>query len=274
MKYAYIDESGVSIHERVLVVAGVLVDADSQWKSAAEHLDLLVEEFVPVEHRNGFIFHATELFHRSGPIAKDRAHEALEAILKLPAQLGLAVAFGYVRKLPLPELPSGLPQKIRRKQVSIDIGINHSVAFCLCTIGVERYMKEDTHPDEIATLIVENNTDTQRDIKSAYNAMKGKNLKSERERFIWDFLRRRHPESLPIRRVIDVPHMVQKHEASLLQIADACAMVIRHCLEERTNAQPFINALSIGQPTKIHDNGRFIAHDRPAGYNILTFSRP
>lgn len=65
VRFVYVDESGISVNENTLVVAGVIIDADSQWSRVAQHLDQLVNEFVPHGQRNGFIFHATEFF--TGP---------------------------------------------------------------------------------------------------------------------------------------------------------------------------------------------------------------
>jgi hypothetical protein len=274
VKYAYIDESGISVHEPILVVAGVVVDADTQWRRVAEHLDLLIKEFVPEKDRDGFIFHSTKLFHKSSPVPATHSHEALKALLAIPSKFKLSVVFGYIRKLPSQEWPPGTPQREMRERARTQIGLYHSITFSMCALGVERLMREDTHADEIATLVVENNTDTARDVKTAYNAMKGRNLESERERKTFEFLAKKQPELLPIRQIIDVPHMVQKHEASLLQIADACAMVIRHCLEERADAQPFIDVLSVGKPEKIHNDGLFKRNGMPAGYGIITFSTP
>jgi hypothetical protein len=66
----------------------------------------------------------------------------------------------------------------------------------------------------------------------------------------------------------------QKQDAPLLQIADACAMVIRHCLEERVGAQTFINVLSNGESEKVHMFGTMIDPEFPGGFNILTFITP
>jgi hypothetical protein len=135
-------------------------------------------------------------------------------------------------------------------------------------------MAEDAPSNEIATMVVENNTDTRSAINVAYDAMKGQNLQNTEARNTWDFISIRHPELLPISKIIDVPHFVLKRGAPLIQIADACAMTIRHCLEGREDALPFIEALSVEKPGKIHMSGRFLANASSAGYNILTYSKP
>lgn len=271
VKYAYFDESGISVNERVLVVAGVIIDADSQWRSVSEHLEKLVREFVPPNRQGNFVFHGKDLFHKTGDIEAARSHEALMAILKMPSQFGLAISYGFFRKFRVRELPMDASQKMKRHRATQDAQIHHSLTFAFCAVGVERFMREDTPKDEVATLIAENNTVTQRHVKLAFNAMKGRNLSAPDECRIYDFISIEAARHLPIRRITDVPHMVSKHESSLLQIADACAMTIRYCLEGRSDANAFIDALSLNQPERIHDDGQFLDEEFPGGYNLLTY---
>ena len=65
MRLIYVDEAGISsiTQEPFLVVAGVIVDADKQFKSVQAYLDELVEKHIPKDRRDGFAFHAMELFH-------------------------------------------------------------------------------------------------------------------------------------------------------------------------------------------------------------------
>lgn len=271
VQYAYFDESGISVNERVLVVAGVIIDADSHWISVSEHLEELVREFVTPARQENFVFHGKDLFHKTGDIEAARSHEALMAILKMPARFGLAVSYGFFRKFRARELAHDASQKMKRDRATQDAQIQHSLTFCLCAVGVERFMQEDTPKNEVATIVAENNTVTQRDVKRAFNAMKGRNLSASEERRIYDFISIQASRHLPIRRITDVPHMVTKHESSLLQIADACAMTIRYCLEGRADASAFIDALSLNQPERIHNDGQFLDEEFPGGYNLLTY---
>lgn len=269
MKFAYIDESGISIHERVLTVAAVIIDADAQWRPVADHLCSLVTEFVPAEDREDFHFHATDLFHRPPRLRVARAHDALKEILLIPAQFHLGVAFGFYRKPPRQNMP-GQPQKEIRRQATIEAHKNHAMAFAGCFLGVEMFMQDHCPLNEVATLIAENNTETGKTVKKVATSA-SKNIDARARRMASEWQAAGMPVPAPIRRIIDVPFMAEKTEASLLQIADACALVIRYCLEGRNDAQEFIDALSLGHPEKIHDNGKLTAPDCPAGYNVLTF---
>lgn len=269
-KFAYLDESGISVNERVLVVAGVVIDLDLQWRRVDERLRELVREYVPAPHVKSFIFHATKLFHKSSVIPAERSHEALISLLKIPAEFKLGLVFGFIRKPPPAETVSA-SQKEKRDAARKSAALYHSIAFSTCSIGVERFMNEDTPENEVATLVVENNTDTKQDVEAAYEALTERNVESDQAKRTWLFIAKKHRELLPIRRIIDIPHFVPKNGASILQLADACAMIIRFCLEKRADAQAFIVALSLGRPEKIHVNGLFLHEHHPVGYNIIGF---
>ena len=103
MKFIYADESGISANESVLIVAGVVIDADLQWRLVEQRLNGLINEYVPSGTREGFIFHAKDLFHGSGPVFNrkrcplDRAHEALGEIIRMPSLLGLPLVYGFLQ---------------------------------------------------------------------------------------------------------------------------------------------------------------------------------
>lgn len=275
VRLVYIDESGISVNESVAVVAGVVIDADSQWKAVERHLSELTEKIVREEDREGFVFHATDLFHRSGEVFGNRkkypiehCHEALKALLNVPAKFRLSVVYGYVHKRPRPSFQP----KFATRGTRTEAGLNHSMAFSLCAVAAETFMQNNAGSGEIATLVAENNTDTRHAVKAAYKILKGKDLKLKGEIGIFELLSEVAPGRLPLTKIIDTIHLVEKHEASLLQIADACALVIRYCLEEKSSAQDFINLFSLGHPEKLIPKGE--TPEKTAGYNVLVFSPP
>lgn len=267
MKFAYIDESGISVNERYLIVAAVILDGDRDFRPVEDHLFSLVEEFVPENNREDFFFHATDLFHRPPRLTVERPHEALREILLIPARFGLGVAFGFLRK-PVNEKPAGQSQKQRRKEVSKATHTNHAIAFGMCFLGVEMFMQEHTPRNEIAILVAENNTETGKTVKRvATESSKG--IDSRGRKIARQWQAGGVPIGPPIRRVKHGVFLSEKSEASFLQIADACALVIRYCFEARADAGEFISSLA--PPEKIHDNGSLIMPDSAFGYNVLTF---
>src|SRR6266849_3413019 len=62
VRMIYLDESGISATEPYVVVAGVIIHADKQWKGLEKYLLDMVDELIPPAMRDNFYFHATELF--------------------------------------------------------------------------------------------------------------------------------------------------------------------------------------------------------------------
>lgn len=277
VRQVFMDESGISAHEPIAVVAGIVIDADRDLNRVEQYLESLVNEFVPKEHRSGFVFRATKLFHKSSVIPPEKSHDALKAILMMPALFQLTVVFGYVRKMPPPELPplSGRKlEKVKRDRASQRERLYHAMAFSECAVGVESFMQRNVDPEEVTELIAENNTNTQTAVKQAYNAMKGRNLSAEEEAIL-TFINLVHPHGyLPLRKIKHVPLFAKKDEVSSLQIADACAMVVRRSLEDRQDIYPFEVALTSNQPEKLHNSGQMKDPEFPGGFNILNFYPP
>jgi Protein of unknown function (DUF3800) len=259
VRFIYVDETGISINESITLVAGVIIDADKQWKDVEKAIADLVDEYVPEEHRDGFVFHAKDLysgakvFDRSKyPI--ERAFEALRKLVSIPGRMRLPVVYGFIKKDP--------STAKTRRQRRLEAASNHSYAFSLCMIAAELYMKDYADPSEIATVIAENNTETRDIIKSFHALLRGQH-RSGLSSSIFAFLSQYGGDCLPIKRIIDTVHFADKNEAILLQLADACALIIRYFLEGKPNAEQFFDALTGGETEVIY--GR----DDPAGYAVL-----
>src|SRR5688572_19923792 len=67
VRFIFCDEAGISNpeHEPFAVVAAVIIDADRQLHAIERHLAKLVDRHIRPRHREGFVFHATELFNGS-----------------------------------------------------------------------------------------------------------------------------------------------------------------------------------------------------------------
>jgi hypothetical protein len=138
------------------------------------------------------------------------------------------------------------------------------MAFSLCALAAEIFMQDNAAASEIATLVAENNTDTRQAVKEAHKILRGKDLKSERELSVFTLLSEVAPRRLPFRKIFGTVHLTEKHEDSLLQVADASALIIRYCLEERADAQDFISLFSQGHPEGLIPAGK----DNTSGYKV------
>jgi hypothetical protein len=260
VRFVYLDESGISANERIALVAGAIVNADHQWKVLQEYVDGLIEEYVPHERRRGFVFHATHLFHGSGPVfdrriyPQERRWEALKKLIGIPAKFLVPIAYGYHTKsaIPLDQQQPTAHKRARMEQV---------LAFSLCAIAAERFMREKATPNEVATLVAENNNEVKRAMKAVHHLLGTPEAITVLQ-----------PEAvqayLPLRRIVDTIHFAEKNESILLQIADACALFIRYFLEGRKGIDQFLSALT-GNNSSI-----LVPPDEPAGYRALYFFNP
>lgn len=65
MRLIYLDESGTTERATFLSVAGVILHGDVEWPLVNQRLVALVEKYIPEPDREGFVFHATDIFHGS-----------------------------------------------------------------------------------------------------------------------------------------------------------------------------------------------------------------
>jgi hypothetical protein len=70
VRLVYVDEAGISDkrQEPFLVVAAAIVDADKQLVALERHLDKIVARYIPPQHHDNFVFHASHLFNGGGKI--------------------------------------------------------------------------------------------------------------------------------------------------------------------------------------------------------------
>ena len=218
-RFIYIDESGISYPEPVTVVAGVIVK-DKQWRTIERYINRLIEQYVHEEDRNGFIFHATDLFHGRGKVFGDRtkypherSHEALKALLEIPSKFHLPLVYGVSFKNDLP--PENSTKATRR----FDACKNQAKAFGLCIVAAESYLITSTGHNQVATLVAENNTDTKNMVAWMHRILQRK-LRSDTDRNVFALFADKSRSLLPIRRIIDTVHFAEKDDAMAHQGAD------------------------------------------------------
>ncbi len=65
VRIVYLDEAGISNpkQEPFVTVAGVIVHGDDELNRVENRLKKLVKKYIPEGKRQGFVFHAKEIFH-------------------------------------------------------------------------------------------------------------------------------------------------------------------------------------------------------------------
>ncbi len=220
MRFVYLDEAGIGnvLKEPCVVVAGVIVNADTQWQLVEDHLAGLVDKHVHPDARRGFCFHAKDIHHGSGSTPRvlyprPARQQMLLDLCAIPKRLGLPVVAGIARKR---DMASLAPQK-NAQELNVD---SHTLASILCAGTVERYMRAEAPAGEVASLIYENNDHARRDIKHMHRMLRELSLPAGLE--TGDL-----GHYVPFQRIVDTAHFAAKTETSILQVADACAFAIR-----------------------------------------------
>jgi hypothetical protein len=74
VRILYLDESGIGKVEKdpMLVVAGVIIHADTQWGVLAKRLDALLSDATPFGVKKPDYLHAKDIFHGSGEFPRDK----------------------------------------------------------------------------------------------------------------------------------------------------------------------------------------------------------
>jgi uncharacterized protein DUF3800 len=237
VRFVYLDEAGISnaAQEPFVVVAGPLVHADGQWKALDAELRAIAEEELPAEMRENseFVFHTTELFSGGKKFPRDqwsreRRWSILDRLVSVPQRHNIPVAWGFAERERLaaydPEQYEGIPRD--------PAALSHAIAFVICAISVERWLRENTK-DEVATIVAEDNPQIRQHLKGAQ-------LWAQRTKNFGAMSIFANAGYLPFERIVDTVHFARKSESALLQLADVCAFFIKRALMKKPEAERFI----------------------------------
>lgn len=242
VRIAYLDESGRSRREPTIVVAGVIVHGDRDYRRLEGALLHLVGDTIPEQDRDGFIFHAGDLFG-GGEYFKDktlwpreRRYPIFRSLLSIISTFRLPVVFGNLVKAPYRAevAPVLAHQSERIREEDTDIG-EHMSAFAQAEIAIELKMREYPR-DEICMVIAEDTDRIRRGVKDAHGLLRDPKRVASTEFATFT--------GLPLQRVIDTPHFAAKADSPLLQLADACAFLIMRRLRRDPTSQEFFEIIA------------------------------
>jgi hypothetical protein len=110
VRIAYLDESRRSRHERIVVVGGVVVHGDRDYRRIEGALIHLASDTISDPDQDGFVFHANHLFHAGGYFRdkevwpREWRYPILERLAGIVSAFRLPVVFGHLEKVPAPVL--------------------------------------------------------------------------------------------------------------------------------------------------------------------------
>lgn len=239
VRFVYLDESGIgnAKHDRFVVTVGVIVHADVQWMPIVQYLQDLVEEVIRPEDRRDFYFHGTDLFHGTKKTHRNIYSKELrwDALLKLCSavqKFHLPVVVGFVDRAD--------PLLFGKNPLDAVISAQTATAG-ICLLQVEEYMREYAHKGEVVSMVYENNDQCRKHIKKLQVLFQDHDAVSTFKAFETNiFGESRCTKHLPLQRVVDGAYFAEKQDSSVLQIADACAFVIKRHLMGRPETEQFI----------------------------------
>lgn len=239
VRIAYLDEAGLSnpLQEPYLVVAGIILHADEHWRPLEEHLRSIGTRYLPDERKP--LFHAKDIFHGTGLFdrvkwpdrwPRARRWELLSELCEIPRKFELPVVFGYsqrerLRKRIMEQYPSIKEAKAHQ--------VIHADAFTKAVIGVESWMRLSPNRNESVMIIAEDSPKIRGLLKFFHSGYTDRYAKVSEE----------DAKIFHSNHIIDTVHFAAKRESMPLQIADACAFVIKRYLMEKPDSVSFFDVL-------------------------------
>jgi hypothetical protein len=209
MRLVYVDEAGIGDHkqEPIAVAAAVMVEADRQWPAIVERLNAIAEKHIHMEDRDGFIFHASDLFHEGKKINREKYSP--KARLAILAELCLVLIDFSIPIYIAPGLKTVTEDDGSDRKISGNAAA--TAAIMLATSVADSYIRIH-YPGERSVIVIEDNSQNRRSLKEFHNRFAKAKVTDGRKGF----------ETL-----IDTVHFAAKSEAPLLQLADICACVMK-----------------------------------------------
>jgi hypothetical protein len=235
MRVTYMDESGSSPRDPIVVAAAVIVHGDDQVVLIEEYLDGVIEKHIPEENKPDFFFHATDLYHGGGKKSifsnkdvwpEEKRWAILDDLVAVPGLFKIPICFGRINKSMFEEVI--LTENPRKKILT-----SHAMAIVLCELSIEKWMRNNTDR-EITHIVAEDNHDVREAAKTAHVLLRHKALESMVEV-------NNHP--LPLKRIRDGLQFTSKGESRLLQVADVCAWSIRRFISNSPYSERFYEPL-------------------------------
>jgi len=252
VKQVHIDEAGTSAREPKAVVAAAIIDADNQYRDVEQRIADTILEFIPAHMRDGFVFHAKDVFgkykKREGwTIA--RCNEITDAWLRIALDLSIPVQLAWIWKN---QNEAGVCEVNEEA---------HTVVFAQCIQSVDDFMREE-YPNEIASLVAEDCPQMRAKLRHMLQKVRSGALIGE-----WGF-------DHPITTIKNGLYFADKAESPLLQIADAYAFAFKRYITKSSGGQRFWMTMNgnppmLLQPDFIESGGGTLVIHKPSGSPLI-----
>jgi Protein of unknown function (DUF3800) len=237
VRLAYLDEAGISDvqQEPYLVVAGVILNGDQDWQPIERHLKSISRRHLPEDDRDGFIFHAKDIWHGAKYFdrriwLRQKRMEILRELAEIPRRFHLPIVVGAVHR---PSLAENMREKMPQvPPKSVDVWA-HTEAYVQAIIEIDSWMGRRA-PSEVVMVVAEDTPQVKMPLKAIHLGMRHDDDTYYTERGF---------SVVSTRHVIDTVHFAEKADSSILQVADTCAFIIKRAIMDKPDAAPFFSAL-------------------------------
>ena len=238
MRFVHFDEAGLGDPELepVVTVCGIISHADIQWVKIVEHLRGIATRFLPELNPDQVIFHATELFSGGklfphSRFTREQRWYILGEVLCIPQRFNLPIVYGFVSKAEIMSTHPG----ISRHDLNVTC---HAQAFTQCLFQIERWIRESSAPNEVASIVVENNEASRKRLSEMRHLLRSKvEVDDEEAQLEIDHYS-------PLTRVVEELLFSAKTGSPLLQVADACAFGLKRAAMIRDDGKRWFNLMA------------------------------
>lgn len=237
VRVLYMDESGVGNirSDPFVVVAGVIIHADTQWGELARGLDQLLSDATPAGTKKPRFLHAKDIFHGSGEFPREtwslkRRNALLYATGSLVHEFQLPVVWmGIDRKKWARDFPDDPPEHhLRDAYTSAAVG---------CFMQAEKYMRQQDNAAEVCSVVMEQNHELQKRIPEMVAFLRDPADETKNLLPGWESV-------MPLSKIIDTPACQPKTASSILQLADYCAFSLKRRLQDSAGSKRLTAAFS------------------------------
>ncbi len=231
VRVTYTDESGTNPRDPCMVVGGVVIDGDAQLGPVEDHLEGLVKKHIPEEDREGFYFHASDIWNCNGYFKgkdelwpREKRNQILIDLVDTIPTFKLPVVLGFLRRTKFMAEPGAA--ELSREQLRVVI---HLRAFTDMVRNLELNFRM-RWPKENTLLIAEDLPEVRALLRQTQIIMRSPTKLAE-----WGI----PLDVLPLKNIRDTVHFAAKEDSRPLQLADACAFFLRGYLGGTQAHRPY-----------------------------------
>jgi hypothetical protein len=209
VRLLYLDEAGSDFDAPTLVVAGVIVHGDREYPLIEAAFSALKDHYLPPEDRDGFIFHAKDIYHGSRYFHRAKLEWPRERRIQLLRDLASVIDRFSLPVILASEEKSKWPHVNEPGKRVEQAGLIQTLVVMQCLVKANQWIREFA-PTELAAVVHEDGSASRVWVKRVVREMRSSERGADQPK---------------LGQIVDTVHFVEKADAPLLQLADLCAFM-------------------------------------------------